>query len=111
MLEQIAAGEIGRYIGRRDCIILDVRDKAEYEAGHVIGAKLMEVWKLEKLLGATTGKLRELPEPILVLYCERGGESLRMARYLSRRGYQVKNVTGGMKQLRNHREYLERGRY
>ncbi|MGI6068943.1 MAG: rhodanese-like domain-containing protein [Blautia sp.] len=87
-IETISAKMLDYYVGRRDAVIIDLRDEEEYAAGHVAGAWNLPYGKWEER--------RELPkDKILVLYCDRGGASLDVARRLVKRGYQTRSVIGG----------------
>lgn len=83
------------YMATRDATtyqLLDVRQPAEYEQGHLAGARLIP---LKELLG----RFRELEKgkPVLV-YCAVGGRSKVAARVLSGLGFaHVYNIAGGIK--------------
>ena len=67
-VETISAKMLDYYVGRRDTLIIDLREK-EFTA-------------------FPKGK-------ILVLYCDRGGASLLLARQLAKLGYCTRSVIGG----------------
>ncbi|QKJ25567.1 rhodanese-like domain-containing protein [Aquiluna borgnonia] len=71
-------------------LLIDVRESHEYRSGHAPGAKHISVQVIERRLG-------EIPKerPILVM-CQSGMRSQRAAEILSRNGYQVMNVSGGI---------------
>ncbi|GAA4353460.1 molybdopterin-synthase adenylyltransferase MoeB [Hymenobacter saemangeumensis] len=56
-------------------LLLDVREPAEYAAGHLPGALLLPLSELPN-------RATELPEGPLVVYCQRGGRSARAAALL-----------------------------
>jgi rhodanese-related sulfurtransferase len=75
---------------KNNLIILDVRSRKEYEQGHLNGAKnipfdeiMKEGWDIDN-------------DKIVLVYCSRGGRSMRVANYLSYKGYKVINVVGGI---------------
>lgn len=71
-------------------VLIDVRESHEYRAGHAPGAKHISVQVIERRLG-------EIPkERQIVVMCQSGMRSQRAADILSRNGYQVLNVSGGM---------------
>jgi rhodanese-related sulfurtransferase len=71
-------------------MLIDVRESSEYRSGHAQGAKHISVQVIERRLG-------EIPkERQIVLVCQSGMRSQRAADILSRNGYQVLNVSGGM---------------
>lgn len=80
--ELAAAAESGQ-------LVVDVREPAEYVLGHVPHAVLMP-------LGSVPTRHSELPRgrPVY-LVCAVGARSMQAAIYLSRLGYDARNVAGG----------------
>jgi len=72
-------------------LLIDVRERVEWEAGHAPGALLVP-------LGQLPARLAELPPAReLLLVCRGGARSARARRLLLARGYpRVTNVAGGM---------------
>lgn len=69
--------------GERDFTLLDVRERKEFEEGHLEGAVNMPLLEL----GTCLSKLsREKP---IIVYCAHGSQSLMAARQLSGLGYRV----------------------
>ena len=65
----------------------------EYAEGHVKGAVNIPYGKFDEY--------RKLPEKkVLVLYCDRGGASLMLARQLAKKGYMTRSVIGGFRAYR-----------
>jgi len=72
--------------------LLDVRQPAEYEQGHLSGARLIPLKELPERLGELT------PDHPVLAYCAVGGRSRAAAQYLSGQGFnQVYNLSGGIK--------------
>ena len=92
-VETISAKMLDYYVGRRDTLIIDLREKESYMHSHVKGAVNMPYGETDGYTAFPKGK-------ILVLYCDRGGASLQAARILARNGYKTKTVIGGMKEYR-----------
>ena len=92
-VETISAKMLDYYVGRRDTLIIDLREKESYMHSHVKGAVTMPYGEIDGYTAFPKGK-------ILVLYCDRGGASLQAARILARNGYKTKTVIGGMKEYR-----------
>ena len=87
-VETISAKMLDYYVGRSDALIIDLRDAREYEKSHVRKAINIPYEQFEDT--------RTLPEgKILVLYCDRGGASLKAARIAAKRGYLTRSVIGG----------------
>lgn len=92
----LAADQLDWYVGKPWAMIIDVRNRREYEKGHVKGAvNLPYDHLLERVC---------LPrDKILVICCERGAASMAEGKRLAENGYEVKTVIGGM--------HAYRGRY
>ncbi|WP_157073265.1 rhodanese-like domain-containing protein [Kribbia dieselivorans] len=75
-----------------DAVMIDVRERDEWDAGHAPQA-------IHIPLGDLPARLGELPETEpLPLICRSGGRSGRAGQWLAAQGYDVVNVDGGMKQ-------------
>ncbi len=62
-IEKITRDELARRLREGDVIVLDVRPTAEYEAGHIAGARSIPIERLRRTL-------RDLPADIeIVAYC------------------------------------------
>ena len=71
-------------------MLIDVRESSEYRSGHAPGAKHISVQVIERRLG-------EIPkEREIIVVCQSGMRSQRAAEILSRNGFRVLNVSGGM---------------
>lgn len=74
---------------RRGAGIVDVRERWEYERGHLPGARNVP-------LGELPGRAGALGEGPIVLVCASGNRSEEAARFLSRSGFgEVANLLGG----------------
>ncbi|GAA4297844.1 rhodanese-like domain-containing protein [Actinokineospora soli] len=72
-----------------DAAIVDVREQAEWDAGHAPGAVHIP-------MGELAGRLDELPDTALHVICRSGGRSARVTAYLNANGWDAVNVDGGM---------------
>ncbi len=79
-VETISAKMLDYYVDRRDTLIIDLREKESYMHSHVKGAVNMPYGEIDGYTAFPKGK-------ILVLYCDRGGASLLLARQLAKLGY------------------------
>jgi rhodanese-related sulfurtransferase/predicted transcriptional regulator len=90
-VEKITRDELARRLRAGDLIVLDVRPAAEYEAGHVRGARSVPVAELRR-------HLRELPRDAdIVAYC-RGPYCVyanEVVKQLSTRGYRARRLEDG----------------
>lgn len=88
-LGMISADQLDWYVGREDCILIDLRERKKYEISHIKGAINMPYENLTEHVCLPYDKT-------LVLYCERGSSSLAEGKHLAEEGYHVKTVIGGM---------------
>ena len=70
--------------------LIDLREPEEYNYWHVSGAVNYSYETIEEW-----SKTLNIRYPVL-LYCCHGNESIRAARYLGSRGYQVASLIGGV---------------
>lgn len=100
-IENISAYELKTYLFDKRYQIIDFRDFREYQKSHIKNAIHMDSHEV------MSGNLDKIYKNKLVLYCERGGESMRMSQILAGKGYEVKNVIGGFHELKKFPEYIE----
>ena len=75
---------------RQGAVIVDVREKGEWDAGHAPKAK-------HHPLGGLSSSMTKLPEErTLVVVCRSGNRSARAGKLLAKSGYDVVNLAGGM---------------
>lgn len=92
--ENLSAKYLDEYIWKDRTIIIDIRDEDEFMEGHVQNAINIPYDKIEKNQFNISNQYE------LILYCERGGLSLLAAKQLSKMGYRVKTVVGGLNAYR-----------
>ena len=81
-------------INREKAVVVDVRDAAEFAAGHVTGAKSIPLDDLEAKLPSAL-KNKALP---LILVCASGARSGRAVAIAKKLGYeQAQSLGGGLK--------------
>jgi len=100
-IENISAKELRQYIYDRDYEIIDLRDLAGYQQAHVINSIHIASEDI------FSGYLEKITKRSVILYCDRGGESIRAARILASKGYHVKNVIGGFHEIKIYADLLE----
>jgi rhodanese-related sulfurtransferase len=69
--------------------VLDVREPAEWERGHIEGAVHIP-------LGELPARLGEVPPDQTLVVCRIGARSAQAVAWLGRQGYDVVNLAGGM---------------
>ena len=78
-------------------VILDVRTLSEFNAGHVAGAVLIDIYK--KDFPQRINRLDK--EKMYYVYCKTGSRSGHATRYMEQSGFSnVCNVVGGINQLK-----------
>ena len=89
-IPQITSTELARRIGADNVAVLDVRGRAEWEAGHLRGVRNIP-------LGHLADRLDEIPrDRPVVVHCQSGARSAIAASVLRARGFEdVVNLTGG----------------
>lgn len=88
--ELIKCKDAPAYLNRRDVFFADLRDPEQYAQYHLPGAynfpyEHLEEWENRLPRGRK-----------IIFYCEHGNLSLMAAKRLSRRGYQVAALIGGV---------------
>lgn len=93
---QVSADELAARLERGDALVVDVRGRVEFDAGHVPGARNVP-------LGHLTSRIDELPrDATLVLQCQSGARSAIAASLLRARGRRdVANLIGGFNEWAN----------
>lgn len=72
-------------------LLIDVRTKAEFDAGHIPGARLLPLDRLPESAASLD------PQTEIVLICRSGNRSMQAYRYLERLGFKhLCNLDGGM---------------
>ena len=85
----ISAKEVDQYAFKNEYVIIDIRSPAEYRVRHIKGAVCIPYERLYK-------QVYLLRHRTLILYCDRGGLSLKAANELNEQGYHAKSVVGGI---------------
>lgn len=76
-------------LGGKDALLVDVREPAEYEAGHIEGAVNLPLSQLRE-------RHRELPaDRPLAIYCGVGQRGYFAVRFLAQHGVRAANLSGG----------------
>lgn len=89
----VGVSEFEKLISKSDVQILDTRTTTEYEEGHIAGALLLNV----NSPSFKEDALKTLdPEKTVAVYCRSGRRSRLAADVLSKEGYKVVNLDGGI---------------
>ena len=86
-------------VEQKKAVLLDVREKREWDRGHIQGAVLLPLSDIQA--GVDPQKLaRILPkDKIIYAHCARGGRCLTAAVFLQKAGYQIRPLKPGYNQL------------
>ncbi|MDE6566332.1 MAG: rhodanese-like domain-containing protein [Lachnospiraceae bacterium] len=93
-LKIISCKTLKNYLGRKDVLLLDLREKSAYDATHYAGAVWADWENLEKEVDRLLSAAEE-PIQWIILYCDHGNISLVSARDLAKHGYRVMSLGGG----------------
>jgi rhodanese-related sulfurtransferase len=81
---QIAPTEVTRLINHENAKVLDLRRSEEFEKGHIINSVNLAASTLE----GSEKELGKYKDKTVVLYCDHGQESVRVARSLKMKGFE-----------------------
>ena len=94
----VSAQQLVDMVNREDAVVLDVRDKKEYEAGHIVDALNIPYASLESRLA----ELKDFKDRPLVIACRMGQHAGAAGTLLRKNGFeQVSRLTGGIAEWRN----------
>lgn len=90
--------EIKSKIDDEAAVLVDVREKREWDQGHVEGAIFLPLSKVQD--GLTEAELMELPkDKVLYTHCVVGKRAVTAGNVLEKYGYKVRAVKPGYKEL------------
>ena len=92
--ETISVKQMLSYMGKRNTVIVDLREPNAYLKEHIMGAVNIPYELLEKHM-AELQVYRNI-----ILYCDRGNTSLLAAREMGRKGFYVMTLYGGIQGAR-----------
>ena len=95
-IDTIAREELADRLARGDLVVLDVRPRSEYAAGHITGAVSMPIKELRKHVEALPAG-QEVVAYCRGPYCVYADEAVR---YLRRRGFEVSRLEDGYPEWR-----------
>ena len=96
--QSVSAQQLVDMVNRQNAVVLDVREKKEFEAGHIVDAINIPYSALESRLS----ELKDYKERPLVVACKMGQHSGPAGTLLRKNGFQqVSRLTGGVAEWRN----------
>ncbi len=85
----VSAKEVDRYAFKNEYVIIDIRSPKEFRERHIKGAVCIPYERLFQ-------QVPLLRNRTLILYCDRGGLSLKAANELAEQGFDARSVVGGI---------------
>ncbi|MBQ7863838.1 MAG: rhodanese-like domain-containing protein [Lachnospiraceae bacterium] len=109
--ENIRPEEIFRHRGSGTGMIIDLRSHKDYTGSHIPGAVCIPYEELNRRIPELRRWAeqcnRKYGRSALILYCDRGNTSMRAARDLYNRGFNVKNVYGGISSYKGPKSFVD----
>lgn len=105
MIQQLSSDDYEKLIKDKKVWNLDVREKYEFDVGHIKGAKLAPSTNFEEEFG----KLKAKKNDKIALYCRSGNRSDFIAKKLSEMGYKnIYNLEMGILEWLDYGKKLEK---
>jgi rhodanese-related sulfurtransferase len=90
---EVGPVEAVQLINRRDAVVLDLRDAAEYKAGHITNARHLPEGEIESRMK----ELEKLKSKPIIVSCARGNRAMSAANRLRALGFsEVFSLRGGI---------------
>lgn len=103
--QEVGPSEAVQLMNRRDAVVLDVRDAAEYKSGHITNARHVP----EAELDARVKELEKVKARPIIVSCARGNRSAGVANRLRKLGFnEVFSLRGGIAAWREANMPLEK---
>ena len=91
--QEVGAIEAVQLINRRDAVVIDVRDAAEYKSGHITNARHIPEGEIDSRMK----ELEKVKSKPIIVSCARGNRSLNVANRLRKLGFaEVFSLRGGI---------------
>ena len=98
-IKQVNATKLKSIIEKEQVQLIDVRTPKEYKVGRIDYAKNINVFD-KNFIAQTTSLNKEKP---VYLYCKSGRRSMSAANKLKKEGFNVINLTGGIKEWQGNK--------
>lgn len=86
-------------ISEKKAVLIDVREKDEWDDGHIKGAVLLPLSRLEKGITKTELDAQISAEKIIYVHCVVGQRAKTAANILEKQGYKVRVLKAGYEEL------------
>ena len=87
---------VKKAVADKTAILIDVREKSEWDKGHLQDARLITLSSLKKDAKAPTDLAKDKP---IYLHCASGNRCLQAAEILKKQGYDARPLKDGYKDL------------
>ncbi len=92
-VKEVGSAEALQLINHKNALVLDVREADEFNAGHILNAKLIPLGKLRERIG----ELERYREQPIVVVCRSGQRTTAACVLLGKQGFSlVYNLAGGI---------------
>ncbi|MBO7133087.1 MAG: rhodanese-like domain-containing protein [Bacteroidales bacterium] len=95
----VKSDEFEKIISSKEIVVLDVRTAEEFASGHIINAVNINVYE-SNFIDLAKAELTE--EKPVAVYCRSGVRSRKAASQLTKNGYEVVNLDGGILAWKRH---------
>ncbi len=95
----VSAHEVTRMLNDGSGVLLDVRDKAEFNAGHIAGA----VHILHSKVASELGQLEPYRNKTVIVADKIGQHAGSVGRVLGQNGFEVRRLSGGVAEWQSQR--------
>lgn len=93
-VKEVSTHEATLLINKQDAMLVDIRPAAEFNKGHILGAKLLKTEQVTKADFSTLEKNKDKP---IIIVCAMGMSAKRTAAQMLKAGFsQVSVLKGGM---------------
>ncbi|MGN0484884.1 MAG: rhodanese-like domain-containing protein [Lachnospiraceae bacterium] len=82
--------DVNKYCRRKDVLLVDLRNRNDYEKNHIEGAMQVEYESIEQWL------MQQEEAYKLIFYCDYGNQSIKAARFAREKGWEAYSVSGGI---------------
>ena len=97
-LKAVGPSEALGLMNHQDALVLDIREKKEFDSGHILGSRHIP----QSRLAAELERLNHDKDKPIVAVCNSGARSKSACSLLAKNGYeQVYNLTGGVMAWKN----------
>jgi len=93
----VSAHELTRLLNADQAVLLDVRERAEFEAGHITGA----IHIAHQKLAASIDQLEKYKDRTVVVADKMGQHAGAAGKLLRKQGFEVRRLSGGMTEWAN----------